>query len=77
MGQLAIGIDGELDGAAFEFVELVDERGGVGIVGVRFGRGVGFFIGGAQADRARCAVGTRIDGKHVDAELHEKRLLQL
>ena len=26
MGQLAIGIDGELDGAAFEFVELVDER---------------------------------------------------
>jgi len=26
VGQLAIGIDGELDGAAFEFVELVDER---------------------------------------------------
>ena len=52
VGQLAIGIDGEFDGAAFEFVELIDERGGVGIVGVGFGGGAGFFVGGAQADRA-------------------------
>ena len=77
MGQLAVGIDGEFDGAAFEFVELIDERGGIGIVAVGFGSGAGFLVGGAQADGAGGAVRARIDGENVDAELHQESLFQL